>query len=34
LTHVGEITPGKKILLEKAGKVRLLAAGGWDPFRK
>lgn len=34
LTHVGEITPGKKILLEEVGEIRFLAAGGWDPFRK
>ncbi|HEY2121435.1 MAG TPA: thiamine-phosphate kinase [Candidatus Acidoferrum sp.] len=34
LTHVGEITPGKKIQLEKRSKVSSLTAGGWDPFRK
>jgi thiamine-monophosphate kinase len=34
LTRIGEITTGKKIVLEKDGKEQTLASGGWDPFRK
>jgi thiamine-monophosphate kinase len=34
LSPIGEITPTKSILVENAGKTTLLAAGGWDPFRK
>lgn len=35
LTHIGEITRDRKILVQsEAGKTRPLASGGWDPFRK
>jgi thiamine-monophosphate kinase len=34
LTQVGEIVPGKNVLVEDGGKWRALAPGGWDPFRK
>jgi len=34
LTHIGEITAEKKILLDVGGKLRKLESGGWDPFRK
>lgn len=34
LTQIGEITAGKKIVLEDEGKVQALVSGGWDPFRK
>jgi thiamine-monophosphate kinase len=34
LTRIGEITAGKKIVLENEGKMQALASGGWDPFRK
>jgi thiamine-monophosphate kinase len=32
LTQIGEVTVQKKILIEQAGKAKLLLAGGWDPF--
>lgn len=34
LTQIGEITAEKKVLVERTGKVSLLATSGWDPFRK
>jgi thiamine-monophosphate kinase len=34
LTRIGEITAGKKILVNEAGEWRDLVRGGWDPFRK
>jgi thiamine-monophosphate kinase len=33
LTHIGEITREKKIVLETNGRVETLRPGGWDPFR-
>lgn len=34
LTPIGEITPGRKLLLtDDAGRTRPLEPGGWDPFR-
>jgi len=34
LTRIGEITRGKKILLNADGRIEALRPGGWDPFRK
>jgi thiamine-monophosphate kinase len=34
LTRIGEITRGKKILLNADGRTGALRPGGWDPFRK
>lgn len=33
LTWIGEMTTGRKILVEEEGKLRKLVSGGWDPFR-
>ncbi len=33
LTCIGEITRGKKIVVEEDGKSAALISGGWDPFR-
>ncbi len=33
LTRIGEITAGRKILVEDKSEERELLAGGWDPFR-
>ncbi len=33
LTHIGEITRQKKVLVEQDGRWRPLIPGGWDPFR-
>jgi thiamine-monophosphate kinase len=33
LTRIGEITAGRKILVEDKSGERRLVAGGWDPFR-
>jgi thiamine-monophosphate kinase len=34
LTHIGEITRERQILLEANGKATRLQPGGWDPFRQ
>jgi thiamine-monophosphate kinase len=34
LTRIGEITRGKKILVNVDGRLEDLPQGGWDPFRK
>jgi thiamine-monophosphate kinase len=34
LTQIGEIVPGRKIVVNESGKILTMPARGWDPFRK